>query len=239
MTILRTFIAWSLLLLASSNAANAQTVDDIINKYTDAIGGTAVLANLHSIQMEGTMKVGADYLPIKLVMVDGKGYRSDTMIDGMAIVECVTDTGGWTLNPTLTDSPKLVTTDQVKELNHPLYIVSPLVDYKSKGFSAELLGREDVDGVSDYKVRLFDSGTDITYDIDPNTYLISKATAKRKPSDTLMTSGTTFSNYQKTPIGYTVAYSSSVTVAGFAFETTYSKITFNQDIDPQIFAVPK
>ena len=81
--------------------------------------------------------------------------------------------GYWRLNPPAgLTSPQAIPADQRKPMRVLLYIAGPLVDYKDKGYSAELAGREDVAGQSNYKVHLFDNeGTDVVYYIDPQTYL--------------------------------------------------------------------
>jgi outer membrane lipoprotein-sorting protein len=65
-----------------------------------------------------------------------------------------------------------------------------------------------------------------------------KTAAKGKVNGVDMTSTSTFSNYKKTPVGYTVAYTTFVQ-GEYDMTFTYSKVEFNQDIDPQTFAVPK
>ena len=240
MTRLQTFIAWCVVLLALLTTANAQTVDDIINRYTDAIGGQAVLAGIHSVQIEGTMTSMGDSFPVKVTVVSGKAYRSESSTSGSTIVQCVTDTGAWSVNPMFgTSSPQVLSADQAKAMRSVLYIEGPLVNYKSKGFSAELVGRENIQGVSAYKVHLFDNaGTDVMYDLDPNTYLILQAISTSNVGGMALTTTSIFSNYQKTPIGYTMAYATN-TSSQMDFDITYSKVEFNQAIDPQICAVPK
>jgi len=241
LTKLQTFIAWSVLLLALSTLAKAQTVDDVINKYIDAIGGRAVIASLQSLRIEGALNVMGSDLSYKATVVNGKAFKSETSVYGSTIIQCVTDTSGWTLNPMMGDSsPEVLSADHAKAARSSIYIAGPLVDYKSKGYSAVLIGREDVDGVSAYKIHLFDDGgTDAMYYIDPNTYFPLRSITHSKVNGSDVPTSTIFSDYQKTPNGYTMPYKTT-----FAFETasnilTYSKVTFNQNNDPQICAMPK
>jgi hypothetical protein len=145
---------------------------------------------------------------------------------------------GWSTQR-LSGSPQVLTADQAKVAKSSIYIAGPLVDYKSKGLSAELMGREGVNGVSAYRIRLFDNAAiDVMYYIDPNTYFLFKTVTQAKVSGSDVNTTTTFLNYQKTPIGYTMPYSTT-TSSEYELTMTDSKVTFNQDIDPQICAVPK
>lgn len=241
MTRLQTLIAWCAVSTALLTSAIAQTAGDIINKYTRAIGGRAVLAEIQSMQIEGTVSAMGNDWPLRVIIVNGKGFKSEVNASGSPVVQCVTDTGGWMLNLAAgVSSPQMLSADQAKAGRWSIYIGGPLVDYKNKGLSAELVGRFDNNGVNTYRIRLFDNaGTDVTYDLDPNTYLILKSAAKAQVNGVDVTQTSTYSNYQKTPIGYTMAYTTAGTDLGYDMVLTYSKVEFNQEIDPQTFAVPK
>jgi hypothetical protein len=239
MSRLKTFMGWSLMSLALLTPAKAQTVDDIINKNIEAIGGKEVLSKITSATFQGTRYLTGIKFPYTTTIVNGKGFKAITSFNGTDIIQCITDTGGWMLNPTTgPTSPQAIPADDLKLMRVALYIGGPLVDYKDKGYSAELAGREDVAGQSNYKVHLFDNeGTDVVlYYIDPQTYLISKTVTTLKVTgkpDVTITSD--FSDYRKTDIGYTIAY----TVTTYPLETiTYTAVEFNKDVDPKTFEMP-
>jgi len=71
-------LAVLMFMLTGFISANAQTVDEIINKYVDAMGGKDKLASIKSIYMEGTsvMQNGAE-ITQKMWKVDGKLMRRE------------------------------------------------------------------------------------------------------------------------------------------------------------------
>ena len=59
-------------------AAKAQTADDIIGKYVDAVGGKDKLAQIKSGYIVATLKVlGSDNPGASTTLLVGKGYRSE------------------------------------------------------------------------------------------------------------------------------------------------------------------
>jgi hypothetical protein len=236
MSKLQTFMGWSLMSLAFLTSAKAQTVDDIINKNIEAIGGKEVLAKITSATFQGTVSLNGAKLPYTTIIVNGKGYKSILRLPGSDDIQCITDTGSWTINPMMRQtSAQAIPADRLKLMKALLYIGGPLVDYKDKGYLAELAGREDVEGQSSYKVHLFDNeGTDVVCYIDSQTYLVWRTVTKvkvtGKPDETM---AETYLDYKKTDIGYTMAYT---TFSGLTF--TYTAAEFNKDVDPKTFDMP-
>ena len=157
----------------------AQTVDEVINKYTDARGGKDKLLAIKSIYMEGTRQMMGNDLQVKVTRVQGKLSRTDFEVGGTNNFLLITDKEGWNFFAMRMQAPEPMPADRVKQLRTELDIAGPLVDYAAKGYKAELIGKEDVEGTECYKIKLMiDSSTNISYFIDAKTNLLIRSAQK-------------------------------------------------------------
>ena len=81
-------------------ALHAQTVDEIISKHIEAIGGKEKLGQVKSIYSEISMEVMGNQSPVTEYTLEGKGFKSEAEVNGSKIISCFTDKGGWGINPT-------------------------------------------------------------------------------------------------------------------------------------------
>src|SRR5947209_19889411 len=133
---------------ALAAGSKAQTADDIINKYLDAIGGKEKLAAINSVHMESTMQVMGNEAPSSSTVLKGKGFREESDFNGAKIINVVTDKGGWMVNPMAgATDPTALSDDQVKQSQEQIYVI-PLLDYASRGNKAEYLGQEKLGDVN-------------------------------------------------------------------------------------------
>jgi hypothetical protein len=218
----------------------AQTADEIINKNIEAIGGKDVLSKIKSVYLEGTATaMGTDY-PTSTTIVAGKGFKNVTSVNGSEIIQCFTDTSGWSINPMAGQTgPTPLPADLVKKSKSSLDIGGELVNYKSKGFSDSLMGRETFQGVNAYKIKLSQPGIEINYLIDPTTYYVLKKDSKFFVDGKDNASSRTYSNYKKTDIGYVAPNTLVVTNMGYDVTINYTKVEVNKNVDLNIFAMPK
>ncbi len=64
-----------LLAVSSFSGIRAQTADEIINKYIDALGGKEKLQQVKSVYMENTQQVMGNEGPSTINMVTGVGFK--------------------------------------------------------------------------------------------------------------------------------------------------------------------
>jgi hypothetical protein len=228
----RSLIALAALLTFTT--LRAQTADDIVNKYTTAVGGKDAISGVKSLILESSVAVMGNDMPSTTTIVVGKGYKNESDFQGTKIIQCVSDKGGWVVNPMAgAATPTAMTDDQVKAGKVQLQI-DPLSNYVANGYKVELLGKDS----ADYKLKMTGTGVDVTYYINMKTYLIDKAVSKSASADGGETT-INFSDYRKTDAGIMYPYAESLDLPNFSLAITIKKITVNPTIDPTAFDMPK
>lgn len=227
-----------LLLLTAASlgfAAKAQTADDIIGKYVDAIGGKDKLGQMKSVYTEATVNVMGSDNPASTTLLVGKGYRSEADINGSKIIQCYTDKGGWSINPFagVTDAAPMPD-DQYQAGKDDIWVGGSLLNYKANGYTVELLPK---DG-NNYPVKITAGKQVTTYFIDANTSLLNKITSTVSVQGQTTDVTTAYSNYQKTDFGYLAPYKIDVDLGQIQLAYTVKSIAVNKDVDSKIFDMP-
>ena len=214
----------------------AVTVDEIISRHIDALGGREKLLALKTVRMTGTITAQGAEVPVTNTIFHLIGSRSDFSIPGRSPgYRIVTPTKGTIftyIDFSGTPATQNMDAEELKHAQAGLDIQGPFLDYRTKGISLELLGTEKVDGEDNFKLKLtFKSGGVTTYFISSKTYLITKTvntfTIIGEPAGL----ETTYSNYKKNADGYLFAYTIATTLGA----TDYDKIETNIAVDPAIF----
>jgi hypothetical protein len=214
----------------------AQSVDEIVNKYVDAIGGRKVLSGITSLVIESSVNVMGSDAPSVTHIINGKGFKSETDFNGAKIVNCITDKGGWAINPMAGQTtPTAIPAEQAKAGQGSYQVGGPLFDYATKGYKVELAGKD----AADFQLKASGNGVTVTYYINANTYLIDKMVNKVNANGQELEITTSFRDYKKTDAGYIIAYTQEVTYPQFTVAITHSKVEVNTPVDASIFEMPK
>jgi len=161
--------------------AHAQTVDEIVQKYANAVGGLDNFKKIKTAKFSGTASAQGNEFPLTVQIINGRAMRTDVEVMGQTITNAYKDGKGWKINPyagapTATDA----TSDELYEFKIQGSLTSQLMDYKDRGYKAELLGQEDVQGAKTYKIKLTtDDNKTTTYFVDANTYALVKTIGMR------------------------------------------------------------
>jgi hypothetical protein len=226
-------ILFSFITVLSAVVVKAQTADEVIVKYINAIGGADAWKKVSSLKMEGAMQVQGVDVSIIVTSVHQKGRRQDISAMGMTGFMILAPTAGWNYMPfNGQTAPEPMTAEDVAESQPDLDVQGSLIDYTAKGHTVELLGKDDIDGTECFKMKInYKSGTTETMYFDSKNYYLIRSVAKRKANGQEVEMTTSFSNYEKLPEGIVVP--KSITQA-FG-ELNLTKITVNGPVDETIF----
>lgn len=229
----------SLLVMVVALGAQAQTLDDIIDRHLEAIGGKAQLAELKSIRMECNMSVQGMDIPFIMTRVHNTGQRVDISAMGMDGYVITTPTEGWTYMPFMGQTAaEPMPEEQVKEGVEELDVQGLLYNYKAKGHTPALLGEENVDGTACYKIKVItQSGKERTYFIDTKNYYIIRSVAKAFVMGSEMELTQNFGDFKLTDGGYTMPH--SISGAFGQGDLTVTKYEINKTIEPALFKAAK
>ena len=219
----------------------AQTVDDVIAKHTEAMGGKEKLASLKSIYMEtvSVMQNGNE-ATAKLWKVNNQLMRREFNFGMGTVTMVMTDKEGWSSNPRSGGKFEALPPEVVQSQQSELDCAGPLVDYAAKGHKAELIGKEAVNGNNCHVVKLtLKSGRDITYYIDEKTYYILRSKTKgggmRRGAGANPDAETVieYSDYRKTDDGYIFPFTTNI--VGMGASTNVEKIEVNKPVDAKLY----
>lgn len=210
----------------------AQTVDEVINKHIEALGGKDKLNSIKSIYTEFTMDVQGNQANGMSYLVNGKGYRYDIDFGGQKIIQVITDKGGWMVNPFMGSTSAMPMPEaQAKAGVTELYPGGPLLNYADKGFKVELMDKEN----GAHKIKLTTKeGAEFIYTIDPQTYYITKTVSRMNIDGQDIETTAVFSDFKKDE-GFVSPYSVELTMPQGYFTISTSKVELNKDIDMKLF----
>ena len=144
-----------LVTLICSYTINAQTVDEIIDNYFENTGGVENWEKIEGIKMNAKVNQGGMEIPIEIVQLKSGKMMTTINFQGQSIKQGVFDGEVlWSTNFMTQKAEKSdeESTNMVKnEMNQ---FPDPFLNYKEKGFTAELVGTETVDGSETFKIKL-------------------------------------------------------------------------------------
>jgi hypothetical protein len=231
---IKTLLLLSVLLTAF--AAQAQTVDEIINNYITALGGKDLIGQVKSIYTENSLEVMGSSTNAVEHLLQGKGFKSESEFNGMKIINCYTDKSGWLVNPFQGSSdPQAMPDEAYASGKDQIYFGGSLIDYAEKGNKAELAEKEN----NQFKIKVTSGNIEKFYFIDPSTWHLTKVTSKGEMMGQSIEVVITYSDYKKTDFGILLPYSRTTDLGSFSLAYKLNKVEVNKEMDSKIFEMQK
>ncbi len=231
-----------LLAAALAPAAHAQSLDDVLAKCFQAQGGLDKLKKVQTVRMVGRMQVGPGMeAPITLDKKRPKLELMEFVFSGMTGLQGYDGQRGWQLMPFMGQkTAEPLSEDDSKLAADQADFDGPLVDWKAKGNTVELAGKESVDGADAYKLKVtHKSGRVEYYYVDAETYLVVKREGKQVTRGTEMETETSLGDYKEVA-GLMFPYSITMGAKGSERKQslTIDSIAVDVPMDDSHFAMP-
>jgi len=223
-------------------ASLAQTADEIVAKHIEAMGGAEKWKALKGLEMKNKFSVQGMDIEMKAVVVSGKSYRSDVSVMGQEIISAVDGETGWMQRPSMmggTGEPEDMPGAMIKETLRQTNLGGSLLNYKEKGSTLELVGKEKMDGADVYHLKLTEKNGEVTnLFLSATTYYTLKSAGKRNVQGQDVDAEVVFSNFKQIE-GLTFPFSMDTpSPMGGTMTIETESIKLNPTIDESIFKKP-
>lgn len=231
-------------LLALALPAVAQTpptVDELTAKYVAARGGDEKLKGLSTMKMKGSINVQGADMTVTVLSKRPNMVKQEMAMQGMRIVQAFDGTQVWAINPMLGSSaPKAIEGPQADAIKSQALFDGPLIGYKDRGDTLELVGPAEIDGAKTWKLKLTrKDGKSMHIFVDADTGLERQWSATIDQNGLSMEVDTVMSDYQ--PVnGVPVARTMRTVMNGQSMGTLkVSSVEFNVPVEDAEFKMPQ
>jgi outer membrane lipoprotein-sorting protein len=229
------------LVLLLSVPMMAEDLQQILDNHFEAIGGLEKIRSIESARIVGKMQIQGMEAPLSVVMKRPGKARIEFSIQGMTGVQATDGSTFWQVMPFLGKTePEPMSAEEANDLKEQADMDGPLVDWKEKGHTVELVGKEEVEGTPCWKLRLVTAGGDERfYFLDEEHYVLLQMTGKRKIQATEVETVTTFGDYKDVD-GILASHVMETSVKGTPFKQvfTFDRFEHNVPVDDAVFAMP-
>jgi outer membrane lipoprotein-sorting protein len=236
-------LTFALSLLVVAAAAHAQTVDEIIAKNLQAKGGAEKWQSVKTVKMTGKIAAQGQEMPLTVYAKRPNLNRQEISLPDGKVVQAFDGTTAWVINPMMGgDTPQVVPGGAADLMKNAADFDGALINYKSKGTTIELVGKEKLADKDVYHLKLtMKSGQVQHYFLDTESGLEVKTSAEVDTGmgPTKQTLDTEMSNYKQVG-GIMLPHTVRQFMNGNKMaEVSVTGVEFNAPVDDSIFTMPK
>ncbi len=180
---MRTLLIPLVACLVSAVPLHAQTVDEIVARYQQRIGGAERIQTIQSLRRTGKFYGGGGFeAEVKNESRRPNKVREEFAFGGMVGVNAYDGKDGWKIEPWQgKKDAESLSEDELKGIVEDAEFDDPLLDYKKKGNTVEFIGRDQIEGTEVFKLKatLKSNGDVRTYYLDADSCVPIKYEVKR------------------------------------------------------------
>lgn len=229
--------------VAAVPSASAQTADDIIAKNVEAKGGLERLRAVKTVKQESQLTINGQQSSVLVYAKRPNMLRQEILVNGQTIINGFDGKTPWVVNPLSgMKGPMVVSGAQADEIRDQSDFDGPLVDYKVKGYRAEFVGTETVQGRSLHHLRLTAKNQHVLHaylDVLTNLEVRLVSEASAAPGAAMVQLEQELFNFREVD-GIKVPFAIRTIVGGrVQTQIAVTHVEFNVPIDDALFKLPK
>jgi len=227
---------------------SAETVDEVLAKYVAARGGMDKIKAVKSMKVTGKMVMGGGQMEAPFVQMKRRpsDSRTEFVFQGLTGVQAYDGTGAvaWNIMPFMgKKDPEVQPAEETKLVAEEADFDGELIDYKDKGHTIELVGKEQVEGADAYKLKVTRKSGNVDYVyLDAETGLEVKTETKRTVRGTEVEGEQYLSDYKEVegmPFPFTMSAGRKGGPAEQRQQIVFEKVELNVPMADSLFAMPK
>jgi hypothetical protein len=230
----------SLIFFISSGHVFGEKVEDIIAKHIEAHGGTDNWNNIKSLKITGDFTSYSETFPFTMIKTDANKYYCHYTFGMHEVTDGNNGSFCWTDNPWFElPFPRKLNNTESYLIEQKQEFCTPFFNYESRGFKVELLGKEKVDGMEMFKIKLTKKKNQIeTWYLNTKTYLEYKLESNWSDFGRPSPAETYFDEFNK--IGnITMPFYVETSFGTRHRVTEIQNVEINPQLDMTIFEMPK
>ena len=230
----------SVLLFVLCVSLNAQSLEDILGKYYDAIGGPDKMKAVKTLVQEGTMSMpmmGAE-MQMTIMKKRPNFYKSVMDMQGQKMIQAYDGKKAWMVSPMMgMMEPTVLEGEQAEGMLRQAEFDGDLIDYKKSGTKLELVGEVEFEGSPAYKIVATRKNDQVvTFYIDKDTSLLIGTELTVNQQGQVMDITLKFSDYEEVDglmFSHTMEF---IGMQEMSFD--FTNIEINKDIPDTEFQMP-
>lgn len=230
---------FSIGLLFTALSLQAQDLDKILKNHFEAVGQKQ-LSEVNAFIMKAKINQMNMELPMVMKVKRPNKFRMEMTLQGQEMVQAYDGENGWMVAPWMSMEPQDLVGDQLKQAMEQADIDGALWNYKDKGHSAELVGKEDMEGTEVYNIKLTKKEGDVqNYYVDTETFILLKIKSKIMAQGTEVEVESMFGNYKQFDNGIVMPMSIEQKTSMGSATIVIEEVEFGVELDDAIFTRPK
>ena len=215
---------------------NAQTVEEIVKKYT-AANKLDQVANLKTIKITANMSMMGMEMPMEMWMKNPNKIKTVTSFNGQDMIQVFDGEKGYVINPmTGSTEPVEMTQDQIKQTLRNSMFQNSMAIYLKNGQLA-LEGEDKVNEKPAYKLKAtIEGGNVIDMFIDKTSFLLVKTSMTISQNGMTITIDSYPSDYTETN-GVLIPMKTTSSAQGMDSVITFTKVEIDLPMDDSLFKI--